>query len=1176
MEATGGERRQVAVLVADVADSTAIGERLGPERSKFLFDEVVRLLGEQVRRYGGTVAQLTGDGVYALFGAPVAHEDDSERAVRAALAIRDTLADYARDVEEAFGVALSARVAVNSGPVLLVEGEMPDDARYNALGDTVNVAARLQAAAAGGIVVGPATARQVERRFELEALGELELKGKSLPVAAFLVVGEREAEARPAERPLVGRDVELAMLERTLEELLEGRGSIVAITGEPGIGKTRLVAEAVKRYGDSVRFLEGHAVSYAETIPYWPFRELVRRWLGLGAATPEARLRLELKAELARALGDGAEDVYPFIAGMLGLALEPDTAERLRHLSRDSVQQQTIDGISDLVRALARETPVALVLEDLHWADEATLELLDELLEVPDEEAVALLLLYRSEREHASWQLGQRARQRFPHRYRELELAALDPEACRTLGGNAAGGELPQPLAALLTDRAGGNPFFIEEVLRDLVERGVLEREDGRVRIADSAEPMVPALVQEALQARLDRVDPQAREVLNAAAVVGRNFAMPLLERVTASERLLPALSELQRLDLVVEERRRPVAEYRFRHGLVQEVAYTSLVGPKRRDLHRTIGHALEELHAEAPAAAYGLLARHFSEADEPERAIEYLLKAGDAARALYANEEALEHYTKALAFMERTVDLRARATLLKVALIHHLAFDFERAKVAYDDAFARAAVAPRRLDPTKSIDVLFPSVWDFVPGYANFSHTVWFANHLFRGLVSVDRELSVVPELSERFAVSDDGRVYRFRLRDDSRWSDGHAVTAEDYVDAFRTSREAGLPVSHLLEDVEEARAIDHRTLELRVHEPRNFFLYILAAHAGYPWPRHRVEQLGESWRDPTTLIGNGPFVLTEFDDRHAVLAANPHWPGPRGNVREARFNLLNRDDEKLGAWRQGKGDLTWVFGPPSLADEPDTVAALNPHLGSGYVAYRANAAPFDDERVRKAFSHAVDRDRLLGRVPCVDQPAGRGGLIPPPMPGHSHRAGPEHDLELARRLLAEAGYPDGSDLPEIALVVPDYLGGGRPHDIARDLAEQWAQLGARVRTTIVETELAFAAVATANASVWGWDADFPDPHSMFGLLGTLPVHRDAEIDALLESARSLRDQGERMRAYRRADQLLVSERAAILPTSYTRTLLLSRPWIDGFEPSPVLSHGVSLDRVAVRGRHN
>jgi class 3 adenylate cyclase len=347
MAVATGERRIVSVLVADVVGSTAIGEKLGPERSKFLIDEVMRIMTEQVRRFDGTVAQLVGDEMLALFGVPVSHEDDAERALRAALAIQRALAQYAHEVEAAYGVQLSVRIGVNTGPVVV--GLQQDDGDgydpWNALGDTVNVAARLQELAnEGGVLIGPTTKRQVETGFDLEELGPQDLRGVSQPLDVFRVSRVSEAEPVSPSNPLVGRDFELTVLERTMDALVEGRGAIVSIMGEPGIGKTRLIWEVRDRYRDRVRFIEARGVSYAQTFPYWPIRELLREWLCVGASTPEARVRLELKAELAHLLGkDEADDAYPFVANLIGLTLEPEATHSIRELNRDCNQSPTID-----------------------------------------------------------------------------------------------------------------------------------------------------------------------------------------------------------------------------------------------------------------------------------------------------------------------------------------------------------------------------------------------------------------------------------------------------------------------------------------------------------------------------------------------------------------------------------------------------------------------------------------------------------------------------------------------------------------------------------------------------------------------------------------------------------------------------------------------------------------
>ena len=426
MSATTGTQRIVTVLFADVVGSTAIGEQLGPERSKFLFDEVVALIAQEVRRFDGTIAQLLGDGLFALFGAPVGHEDDAERAVRAALAVQAAIAAYGEELRSGYGFDLMVRIALNTGPVVLTDAE-DGDGRYNALGDTANVAARLQELAPeGGIVVGPETERQVQYCVELESLGEVELRGLERPLRAARVTGARGPAQVRAVVPVVGRVSELAVLDEACQAIADGSGAIISITGESGIGKSRLVVEARRRFGDRIRFLEGRAGSYAESFPYWPVRDLLRDWLSIGVDAPEARVRLEMKAALG-SLGDGAETAYPFLARLLGLPLEAEASAALRELSREAMQQQTFAAVGQVVRGLAAERPLCIVVDDLQWADSLTLELVEDLLALTDELQLGVVLIYRADRDQPSWRLGEHARANFPHRYREIELRPLPP-----------------------------------------------------------------------------------------------------------------------------------------------------------------------------------------------------------------------------------------------------------------------------------------------------------------------------------------------------------------------------------------------------------------------------------------------------------------------------------------------------------------------------------------------------------------------------------------------------------------------------------------------------------------------------------------------------------------------------------------------------------------------------
>jgi ABC-type transport system substrate-binding protein/class 3 adenylate cyclase len=1178
MAVATGERRIVSVLVADVVGSTAIGEKLGPERSKFLIDEVMRIMSEQVRRFDGTVAQLVGDELLALFGVPVSHEDDAERALRAALAIQRALAQYAQEVEAAYGVQLAVRIGVNTGPVVVgLEGDGEDGYDpFNALGDTVNVASRLQEIAGqGGVVIGPTTKRQVETNFELEEMGAQDLKGLGSSLDVFRVMRVLESEPAPPSLPLVGRDFELTVLERTMDALVEGRGAIVSIIGEPGIGKTRLVWEVRDRYRDRARFIEARGVSYAQNFPYWPIRDLLREWLGVGATTPEARVRLELKAELAHLLGkEEAEDAYPFLASLVGVTLEPEAQGAIKELNRESIQSRTFEVFFELVCKLAEEEPLCLVFEDVHWADEATLELIESALGITDESAVALFFLCRPERDHGSWRLIERARQLYPHRYREVEVRPLPADSSRVLVSHAAEGDLPESVAEHLAERSGGNPFFLEEALRDLIERGALERRNGGWQLAVGMDELaIPAAVQGTLQARLDRLDLQTRDVLSLAAVIGRTFGLPLLERLVPDD-LMQALSELQRLDLIVEKRRRPNLEYRFRHGLVQEVAYASLVDSKRRKLHKRVGEALESIFQEAPEEAYGLLARHFTEADEPEKAVEYLLKAGDAARAVYADKEALDHYAKARAYLARIGDeRRARDTLFKMALAYHVAFDFEKAEEMYDEAFSCGVPEDPRLPSTARLETASGRPGDpgqLSPGEVYSTEGGYFAELLFRGLLMVDSELNVVPAMADNFRVSSDGLTYLFRIKEDARWSDGEPVTADDYAYAWRQMREQETRTAILMEDVETAEALDDRTLEVRLREPRSYFPYVLCSAWAFPWPRHRCEELGDEWAKPENLVGNGPFALVEYDDDHALLRANPHWAGARGNIGEIHFSFHSKGTKMIEEWHEGRFDLlhVWDVVPE---DEPLTLSDVVSELSLQYVGFRADRAPFSNELVRKAFCHAVDRDLLVSQYPRAGlyRAASRGGAIPPAMPAHSHRVGLEYDLERARAYLDEAGYPGGKGLPEIEVVVPHWLQPLEP------ITELWKPIGAKVNVTTRKAHIDWDALGDAHMWWTGWTADYPDPDGFFRgllMLGHWPFYRDDDILELLERGRSLRDQGERMRVYHEVDHLWVGERAAILPIAYPRSNLLRRPWIQGLWAS-ALSRA-HLDTVVVGER--
>ena len=1158
-----GERRIVSVLVTDVVDSTGIAERLGSERSKVLFDEVARVTAEQVRLYGGTLAQHTGDGVLAVFGAPVAHGDDAERAVRAAAGVQEALRTLSVEVLAAYGVELAARASVNTGPAAIPSGEQPPDVLYNALGDTVNVAARLQAhAAPGGVVLGPVTANEVRDVFDVEPIGDLEIRGRGEPVEAYRLVGPRDKVDVPA-TPYVGRDADRALVVEALEEVVDGRGSVVVITGEAGIGKSRLITEATSMLTGRARVLEGQGVSYAESFPYWPVRALLRNWLDLPVAAPEAQVRLELRAGLNAALGEAGVEAYPFLAVVAGVPLEPDVAVRLRELPSDGVRQRTVEALQALLTQLAREKPLLVVLDDLHWADEATLEMVGELFDVVDEESFGLVLSYRTYRDHAAWRLGELARQRVPHRLREVELSGLTSGDSRTLTAALAGASLPLEVDEALEERAGGNPFFLEQALHDLVERGMLRRDGDTFTLHGPVDgAMVPWAVQETLQARLDRLDHDTRTAVSAASVLGRTFARPFLERLLDGVSLSGPLSELQRLDLIVETRRRPEAEYRFRHGLVQEVAYTSLLEDQRRALHRRVAELLEPIVDDCDEDL-GLLGHHWAEAGDAERAARYLVRAGDAARRMYADAEAFGHYERAVAFQCELGDTAgARNTLLRLALARHQAFDFVGADTAWRDAFALPAHEWHGEEPTESLELPITVPESVIPGLTSFETSGWVARHVFAGLMRPAPDGGIVPDGASRVSVTPDGRTYRFGLQP-SRWHDGAPVTAADYVFAFDSLVHGDGFGASLLQHFDSLTEVGELELELSLSRPLSHLPALLAQGVLFPWPQHLWATDGppRGLRDPR-LVGNGPFRVASYDGRAIRLEAATTWDRPRGNVAEVTMTVIRGKDSEINdLWDQGRFDLA-VSINHEVDDDPMTVRHTFRKTSVQYLGLVAHG-PLSDARVRLALIRALE--------PIPDEQASvraLGGLLPPAVLGHSHDLGVERDLEESARLLTEAGYPGGAGLRPLVLALPKELF----NEIGREAryTDAWAEIGVQLEVRRPSMAVPFFD-DEVDAWVMGWSADSPDPVVVLEtfLLAYPMLAQDDELNALLGRAAASTDRDERILLCRAFERAWIAGLGALKPIRYGGAFAVTRPHVHGFWTS--FEGAVTLDELTV-----
>lgn len=640
------ELRPVTVLFADIVGSTALGERLPPDEVKALVGECVSRMSHTVEEFGGYVQAYMGDGICAYFGVPTSHEDDPERAARAALRILAVVGEYARDIEAAWGIAdFDVRVGVNSGQAAVgtVGGADPQPV---ALGDATNVAARLQAAAApGSIVVGDATARHLGTRFLLEPIGEISVKGRSQPVASWRLVEATESRP-PAPGVLVGRDDEVDRLRVVLRELESGRGQVVLLVGEAGIGKTQLLAELREMAGIGTMWLERHCPSYGGDLLYWPFAEILRSWLGVRDGEAEIAVRTKARAKLGGLLGPRLPDVLPALGRLLSVKLEPELESRVRELPPEELASELHRAYRTWIEALAERGPVVLALEDVHFADRSTRELAEDLLDVTDGAPLLLVFSSRPDPSSEGWRLRLRVLADYGHRAAEVTLGPLSESAAVTYL-RILMPALDDAARQEIVDRAEGNPLYLEELLRALVEGGGLERRKTWTLTVKAADLLPPAL-ESLLVARIGRLPDGARRLAQVAAVVGRTFPVRVLERVADSDDVTADLAALFRAEIVRELRRYPELECSFRHGLIQEAALSTLTAASLQELHGRVAAAVEDLFAASLDDHLELIAHHYARSQNFPKALDYLERAGDKAAALDAGPQAAEMWRRA------------------------------------------------------------------------------------------------------------------------------------------------------------------------------------------------------------------------------------------------------------------------------------------------------------------------------------------------------------------------------------------------------------------------------------------------------------------------------------------------------------------------------------------------
>jgi ABC-type oligopeptide transport system substrate-binding subunit/DNA-binding SARP family transcriptional activator len=997
--------------------------------------------------------------------------------------------------------------------------------------------------------------------------------------------------------PLMGRDGALRQLQQQFARAQSRQGHVVWISGEPGIGKTRLMHEFVNAAREQTETLVcvGGAQRSEHAIPYQVVSEALRSLPDL--PTLVTQVAPVWRQQAARLLPELALDQA---AAPLPDAADP--AESRLHL---------LNALSQIVLHLAEVRPLILCLDDLHWADAATFDWLAYLGRRLYGSRILVVAALRSEEAEPLHEVRHTLARAGV--LTEIDLVALNVLQVRSLVQFMAGSAVLDDTRVVQLHRAtGGNPFFLLATLRALLEAGHWPSAETASQETDLP---LPDNVRQAVEMRLQRLTPLARQLLEAAAVLGNAMRREVLYLTAGRDELesVNATEELLARQLLAEQ----AAGYHFLHELVRSVVYQHLSVGRRLLLHHRAAEAMEKIFAseisalsqhDKPGAAPRRPARGLNLSDDEllaalalhhatghrddqdtDKAATYLLLLGDRARGLFAHRAAVEAYEQALALLEQRGEYEQSArTLMKLALTHHTAFQFPEAREAYERGFAlwqRSSSQPlapvARQPQTLRINWTEPTALD--PAQTWEFYTSGTADLLFRGLLERTPDLGVVPAVARAWDVRDGGLTYVFHLREDVRWSDDRPVTAGDFEYAWKRIL-GGMQRSPFLglsfDDIKGAeayrqgrlapidqvgvRALDDLTLLVELEQPTSYFLQLMACSAWFPAPQHVVEKYGPAWTQPEHFVSNGPYRLAAWQpgQRLSLVRNTAYFGRFAGNVERVELALGLSYDAGLAAYEADQLDVLNLEGAsPAMQDRarqrfPDDYVSL-PTLRSWILQFDASQPPFDNPLLRRALTLALDRTYLAEVVQRGYEFPASGGFIPPGMPGHSPGLALPYDPPAARDALAAAGYPGGRGLPRLA-----GLSHAGTDPICQYAQQQWRQqLGVQVDWDIVPVGLLVERLLARRPAlrITAWAADFPDPDNFLREVIFRRIYggwRYPQYQALVEEARVTPHQDKRMRLYQAAEQILIRE-AALVPLLYARYSLLLKPRIKRFPTS-------------------
>lgn len=1165
---------------------------------KIKLNQYLGIVQHLADHYGGNMIYLDygdkGSVLMVLFGAPVAHDEDAVRAVSWALALQNAV--------KAHSFITSQRIGISRGPAYVGPLGARTRRSYTAMGDEVTAASRLmQACQPGQILVSQQVEQACARHFVFHQFPGFPMKGKGEPMRVSMPVAEMPPMPQMAVVPLVGRDAEIAQMEAILGALEGGKGGVLRLHGPHGSGKTYLATSfANQAMSRGVRVLQGSSHSLGQRTPYLPWREILRGLLGIQPTWPALQQAFQIRNMLGWML-PGSVSLGPLLGDLFGFEVSntPQTANLLAHDRKKAL----FTLVGDLFEKAAAQQPLLVLIEDCQWADNASCELLEALSLRTTESPLLLVVTHRlPDDPHKRIlpciddiaELGAQVV--------EMNLENLPPPAAQELATRLLGGKIEDSLLVLIGERTEGNPLYIEELVQIIRETRVVRREANQwVLVRDRVNQIrLPDSIQGIVLARLDQLDEGSRLTLKVASVVGRSFEYRTVKDVHPAAFSDAELTlqfenlEARKLSQDLPDKEPPAG--RFQHGVIQEVAYETLTVTQQQELHQSIAGWIESNYRNELAPLYALLAYHYERGGMINQSVDYLLKAGDQARLMYAYQEAQALYEQALKLLYPQIDTESHEiarTLVRLGLASQDAFAFKQARQYFEEAFqywqraGGSAAQPRKELSPRPLRLDFPYLpLTLDPALAEDVDSMAVVTQLFSGLVEQGPNLELIPNAAQRWETSEDGLTFVFHLTPDANWSDGKPLTASDFVFAWQRVLDPATesPVAHILYDIKGARAchqngmadcallgitaLDQATLQVTLERPVGYFLSLLAHTAFLPVPEHMVLELGEAWTEPQNLVTNGYFTLHAWEQDgdalgRMILHSSPVFHACfEGNVRYVELHALADAEERANAYLNGELDVL------SLRDMGDQRPRLRerfggeyfsaPLLAVGYLGFNLNRPPFNDPAVRRAFVMAVDRDLYANVKQEGFSYPGTGGFVPPGMPGHSPDISLPFDPQAAKQLLDGAGYANRDDFPTVELICNP----GAEDQIAF-LAEQWqTHLGIKVAANCLPWERFDQRLKTdlPHMFIELFAADFADPDNFLasGPQQTWLAWQDAQYQSLIEKSRRAGNQDHRLESYRQADRLLI-ENAVLMPIKYLRSHWLFKPWIKSFPISSI-----------------